>query len=76
MKNALLLKNSLFHSPPSSETQGRSVGSGEKAGSFQNFRRALSPDPTDCPWVSEDDSPPICLKRWGVSIPSCVQFVR
>ena len=21
---------------------------------LQNFRRALSPDPTDCPWVSED----------------------
>ena len=21
---------------------------------LENFRRALSPDPTDCPWVSED----------------------
>ena len=21
---------------------------------FENFRRAFSPDPTDCPWVSED----------------------
>ena len=23
---------------------------------LENFRRALSSDPTDCPWVSEDDS--------------------
>ena len=37
---------------------------------LENFRRALSPDPTDCPWVSKDDSLPICLKRWRVSIPS------
>ena len=22
---------------------------------LENFRRALSPDPTDCPWVSEDE---------------------
>ena len=26
------------------------------AKSFDNFRRAFSPDPTDCPWLSEDDS--------------------
>ena len=51
----------------SSETQGQSVGSGEKAGRkfsstgeralspvLENIRPALSPDPTDCPWVSED----------------------
>ena len=40
----------------SSETQGQSVGSGEKAGRnvLENFRPALSPDPTDRPWVSED----------------------
>ena len=23
---------------------------------LENFRLALSPDPTDCPWVSEDGS--------------------
>ena len=40
----------------SSETQGRSVGSGERAGRkfSSTFRPAFSPDPTDCPWVSED----------------------
>ena len=36
---------------PSSETQGRLVGPGEK---LHNFRRAFSPGPTDRPWVSED----------------------
>ena len=30
--------------------RGQSVGSGE----FEHFRPAFSPDPTDCPWVSED----------------------
>ena len=24
-------------------------------GSLENFRRAFSLDPTDCPWVSEDE---------------------
>ena len=23
---------------------------------LENFRHALSPDPTDCPWVSEDEA--------------------
>ena len=48
----------------SSETQGQSVGSGGAtkvsfqfkafASVLENFRRAFSPDPTDCSWVSED----------------------
>ena len=55
-----------------SETEGQSVESGEKAGRkfsstgeralspvLQNFRPVLSPDPTDCPWVSEDGVPGI-----------------
>ena len=51
---------------PSSETQGQAVGSREKARRkfscrgesspvLENFRRAFYLDPTDCPWVSEDD---------------------
>ena len=53
---------------PSSETQGQSVGSRENARRkfssksgrplLENFRRAFSPDPNDCPWVSEDDVRP------------------
>ena len=44
----------------SSETQGQSVGPGEKArqkfsSMLENFCRTFSPFPTDCPWVSEDD---------------------
>ena len=52
---------------PSSETQGRSVGPGEKARRkfsstgeralspvLENFHRAFSPSPTDRPWVTED----------------------
>ena len=49
---------------PSSETQGQSVGSGVKEGRkfsstgestvLENFRLVFSPDPTDCPWVTED----------------------
>ena len=43
----------------SSETQGQSVGKGEKvqqkfSSMLENFCRASSPGPTDCPWVSED----------------------
>ena len=43
----------------SSETQGQSVGKGEKvrqkfSSMLENFCRAFSPGPTDCPWVSED----------------------
>ena len=52
---------------PSSETQGQSVGSGEKAGRkfsstpvLENFHPAFSPDPTDYPWVSEDEYNPMC----------------
>ena len=45
----------------SSETQGQSVGPGEKArqkfsSMLENFCRTFSPFPTDCPWVSEDDT--------------------
>ena len=52
----------------SSETQGRSVGPGEIARRkflstggkafppvLENFCSAISPSPTDRPWVSEDD---------------------
>ena len=44
----------------SSETQGQSVGPGEKArqkfsSMLENFCRTFSPFPTDCPWVSKDD---------------------
>ena len=42
-------KNLLSQYFSSSETKGQSVGSRE------NFRRAYSLDPTDCPWVSEDE---------------------
>ena len=28
---------------------------------LENFRRALSPDPTDCPWVSEDEKDSVSL---------------
>ena len=56
----------------SSETQGQSVGPGEKArqkfsSMLENFCRTFSPFPTDCPWVSKDDirreicPPPIIL---------------
>ena len=64
---AHFLNNSFFFKAiilTSSETQGQSVGSGGATKvSFQfkafasvlgNFRRAFSPDPTDCSWVSED----------------------
>ena len=41
--------------------QGQSVGPGEKArqkfsSMLENFCRTFSPFPTDCPWVSEDDT--------------------
>ena len=64
---------------PFSEPQGQWVGSGEKAGrTFPSFCPYLktfvppflfSPDPTNCPWVSEDagyltylGSPPPCKR--------------
>ena len=32
---------------------------------LENFRRALSPDPKDCPWVSEDGGKPVgYLQAW------------
>ena len=52
---------------PFSETQGQWVGSGERAG--RKFSSFCSPDPTNCPWVSEDagyltylGSPPPCKR--------------
>ena len=61
LNNSFLFKAIIL---TSSETQGQSVGSGGATKvSFQfkafasvlgNFRRAFSPDPTDCSWVSED----------------------
>ena len=50
---------------PSSETQGRSVGSGEKARRkpFQ-VRAPLFSHPTDCPWVSEDEL--IQVYKWEI----------
>ena len=61
LNNSFLFKAIIL---TSSETQGQSVGSrGATKVSFQfkafppvleNFRRAFSPDPTDCSWVSED----------------------
>ena len=61
LNNSFLFKAIIL---TSSETQGQSVGSwGATKVSFQfkafppvleNVRRAFSPDPTDCSWVSED----------------------
>ena len=56
---------------------GQSVGSGEKARQkfeprveklvspplLENFRRSFSPDPTNCPWVSEDGRKEITKKQ-------------
>ena len=57
-------------SAPSSETHGQSVGSGEKAGrKFSKFCPAFFPDPTYCPWVSEDVSPPQRLPLGTVADP-------
>ena len=59
----------LAHWKPSSETQGQSVGPGEKAlQKFQvlkNFCSAFSPGPTDRPWVSEDDWKPDYKDLYG-----------
>ena len=35
---------------------GESRYPGALSSVLENFRRALSPDPTDCPWVSKDAS--------------------
>ena len=33
----------------------------------ENFRPAFSPDPTNCPWVSED-APKIAVEKTGVMV--------
>ena len=48
-----------FGENASSETPGAVSRVGRKGRTkflavFENFRPAFSPDPTDCPWVSED----------------------
>ena len=38
------------------DEDGKSRYPGALSPVLENFRRAFSLDPTDCPWVSEDDS--------------------
>ena len=48
---------------------------------LENFRRAFSPDPTDCPWVSEDDIIQVlkyCTKceTFRFALPTGIYFPR